>query len=82
MMWIIIKIKIVMSLTFFFVVLCIGIGYLLYENFKKSRQLPPKPSEALNSRLRVMYSQECKVLNSLQQSKKSSIMTRTISISL
>lgn len=34
-----------MSLTLFFAVLSIGIGYLLYETFKKSRQAAEnKPS--------------------------------------
>ena len=72
-----------MSLTLFFAVLSIGIGYLLYETFKKSRQAASnKPSENVNQRLRVMHGHECSILKGLQQSKKDSIKTRTISIHL
>lgn len=33
-----------MSLTLFFIVLSIGIGYMLYDTFKKSREYSARPS--------------------------------------
>lgn len=44
-----------MSLTLFFIVLSLAIGYLLYDTFKKSRQKNPKTPDAINNRLKINY---------------------------
>lgn len=71
-----------MSLTLFFIVLSLAIGYLLYDSFRKSRQKSPKTHANPNNKLKINYTHECAVLNTLSKEKLSSIKTKTISIHL
>lgn len=59
-----------MSLTLVFIILSIGIGYMLYDTFKRSRQNAVRPTETANGKLKVNYTKQCQVLNSLQREKK------------
>ena len=47
-----------MNLTLFFTVLSIGIGYLLYDMFRKSKlNNNNRTTETVNNRLKVNYAQ-------------------------
>lgn len=71
-----------MSLTLFFIILSLAISYLLYDSFRKSRQKSPKAPVNPNNKLKINYTHECSVLNTLSKEKLSSIKTKTISIHL
>ena len=58
-----------MNLTLFFMVLSIGIGYMLYDMFRKSKLNNNKTTENVNNRLKINYAQECAVLNELRKEK-------------
>lgn len=44
-----------MSLTLFFIVLSLAVGYLLYDTFKKSKIKTTKTSESVSNRLKINY---------------------------
>lgn len=46
-----------MNLTLFFIVLSIGIGYLLYDMFKKSKQNINQGGESVSNQLKVNYAE-------------------------
>ncbi len=56
-----------MSLTLFFIVLSVAIGYLLYDTFKKSKQKTSKASETASNKLKINYTRECTILDTLNQ---------------
>lgn len=46
-----------MSLTLFFIILSLAIGYLLYDSFRKSRQKSPSGPSGANNKLKINYTQ-------------------------
>lgn len=56
-----------MSLTLFFIVLSVAIGYLLYDTFKKSKQKASKTSETASNKLKINYTRECTILDTLNK---------------